>query len=168
MKPTSGNENGLLYLKKIPIMKYVVLAFVCSLFLSCSDDKEVDYITKNDEQIQAYIKTNSLDANKSETGLYYVINEEGTGTRPTTSSTVTVAYKGTFIDGKIFDKSDAEGISFGLTQVIKGWTEGITYFKEGGNGILLVPAHLGYGNNDHNGIPGGSVLIFDVNLIEVK
>tara|TARA_R110001583_G_scaffold25760_6_gene93094 strand:- start:7344 stop:7514 length:171 start_codon:yes stop_codon:yes gene_type:complete len=55
-----------------------------------------------------------------------------------------------------------------LKGVISGWTEGITYFKEGGKGTLWVPAHLGYGNYDTRGIPGGSVLIFDIHLISVK
>jgi FKBP-type peptidyl-prolyl cis-trans isomerase FkpA len=68
----------------------------------------------------------------------------------------------------VFDQSNSAGISFGLNQVIKGWTEGIPYFKTGGNGILLVPAHLGYGSYDSNGIPGGSVLIFDVKLNSVN
>jgi FKBP-type peptidyl-prolyl cis-trans isomerase FkpA len=71
------------------------------------------------------------------------------------------------LNGEVFDSSTS-GISFNLQQVIKGWTEGITYFKEGGTGILLVPAHLGYGNNDYRGIPGGSVLIFEVELISVN
>ncbi|MFT5602342.1 MAG: FKBP-type peptidyl-prolyl cis-trans isomerase FkpA, partial [Flavobacteriales bacterium] len=47
------------------------------------------------------------------------------------------------------------------------WTEGIPYFKEGGSGILLIPSHLGYGKSGTSGIPGNSVLIFDVKLIEV-
>ena len=58
--------------------------------------------------------------------------------------------------------------TFGLNQVIKGWTEGIPYFKEGGNGILLVPAHLGYGSGGRPGISGGAVLIFEVKLIKVN
>ena len=52
--------------------------------------------------------------------------------------------------------------------MISGWTEGIPLFNEGGNGILLIPAHLGYGSFDVNGIPGGSVLIFEVELISVN
>lgn len=65
-------------------------------------------------------------------------------------------------------ESDAEGVSFGLSQVIAGWTEGIAYFKEGGSGMLLIPSHLGYGSlNNSNGIPGGAVLIFDIELISV-
>jgi FKBP-type peptidyl-prolyl cis-trans isomerase FkpA len=97
-----------------------------------------------------------------------VINEPGDGAQPTSSSNVTVAYKGYYSNGSIFDQSKAAGISFGLNQVIKGWTEGIPYFKVGGSGILLVPSHLGYGPFDYSGIPGGSVLIFDVKLISVN
>jgi FKBP-type peptidyl-prolyl cis-trans isomerase FkpA len=152
-------------------MKHLLSSLlVLTLFISCSKDKEttVDYVAKNDKEITDYIAKNNLTAQKSGTGLYYVITEPGTGTQPTASSNVTVAYKGYFSNGTIFDQSKPEGISFGLNQVIKGWTEGIPHFKTGGNGILLVPAHLGYGNSAVGPIPGGSVLIFDVKLISVK
>lgn len=79
-----------------------------------------------------------------------------------------MAYKGYFTNGSVFDQSDAAGISFNLQQVIKGWTEGITYFKEGGNGVLLIPSSLAYGNNGQGSVPGGAVLIFDVKLISVN
>ena len=111
---------------------------------------------------------NNLAAVRSNSGLYYVIEEEGTGTQAVATSNVTVAYKGYFLNGSVFDQSDEEGVTFGLNQVIAGWKEGITYFKEGGSGILLVPAHLGYGSWDYNGIPGGSVLIFEVTLVSVN
>ncbi|WP_339710298.1 FKBP-type peptidyl-prolyl cis-trans isomerase [uncultured Kriegella sp.] len=149
-------------------MKYALIIFVCTLFVSCNDSEETDYTVKNDLEIQEYIAANNLNAEKSATGLYYVINEEGTGEQPTATSDVTVAYKGYFTDKAVFDQSDAEGISFNLQQVIAGWTEGITYFKEGGNGILLVPSSLGYGSSGRAGIPGGSVLIFEVNLVSVN
>jgi FKBP-type peptidyl-prolyl cis-trans isomerase FkpA len=148
-------------------MKYTLIALVFTLFMSCSKDKEVDYTVQNEEEISAYIARNNLTAQKSDSGLYYIINNSGTGVKPTANSTVKVAYKGYFTDGSVFDESAAEGISFGLQQVIKGWTEGIPYFKEGGNGILLIPSNLGYGSNDSGPIPGGSVLIFEVKLIKV-
>jgi FKBP-type peptidyl-prolyl cis-trans isomerase len=128
----------------------------------------IDYEAKNEADIIEYIEENDLVANRTNSGLYYVINEEGTGTRPTSSSNVTVAYKGYFLDGTVFDQSDANGISFGLDQVIKGWTEGIPLFKEGGEGILLIPSSLGYGLNGAGSIPRGAVLVFDVNLISVN
>lgn len=147
----------------------MVLAFV--VFSSCSNDKKnenIDTPEQNEADIVAYIAANNLDAIKSESGLYYVINEPGTGEQPVTSSDVTVAYKGYFLDGSVFDQSDENGITFPLSRVIKGWTEGIAYFKEGGSGMLLIPAQLGYGNSGSGPIPGGSVLLFDIKLLEVK
>ena len=110
-------------------------------FIACSDDDNpVDYISLNDQEIQDYLEDKDLDAEKS---------------------------KGYYTNGSVFDESPSEGISFNLQQVIKGWTEGITYFKEGGSGMLLIPSHLGYGFRDYRSIPGGSVLIFEIDLIEV-
>ena len=154
-------------------MKYGILILVFTLFISCKNDdvtikEPVDYTAQNEAEIKTYIEKNNLTALKSDSGLYYVINDEGNGIRPTASSDVTVAYKGYFTDGNTFDESDANGISFNLQQVIAGWTEGITYFKEGGNGVLLIPSSLGYGSNDVSRIPGGSVLIFDINLLSVN
>ncbi|HUH28030.1 FKBP-type peptidyl-prolyl cis-trans isomerase [Gelidibacter sp.] len=148
---------------------YVLLVLVFASLTACNkSDDNVDYKEKNNEEIIAYINKNNLDAQKSDSGLYYIIDELGSGEQPVASSKVTVAYKGYFLDGKTFDQSDANGISFGLQQVIKGWTEGITYFKEGGKGKLLIPSHLGYGPKGRPGIPGGSVLIFDIHLISVN
>ena len=149
--------------------KYTLIVLVFALLVACSkSDDIVDYKEKNDAEIVAYIAKNKLEAQKSNSGLYYIINEPGTGEQPAATDNVTVAYKGYFLDGKVFDESDAKGISFGLQQVIKGWTEGITYFKEGGKGKLLIPSHLAYGNQGRPGIPGGAVLIFDIHLISVN
>jgi FKBP-type peptidyl-prolyl cis-trans isomerase FkpA len=153
-------------------MKNTLFALALVLFISCDNEKkteeDIDYTAKNEADIQAYVEENNLTAVRSNSGLYYVIEEEGTGTQAVVNSNVTVAYKGYFLNGAVFDQSDAEGITIGLNQVIAGWTEGIAYFKEGGSGILLVPAHLGYGSRDYNGIPGGSVLVFEVTLISVN
>ena len=149
--------------------KFALLILVLAFVTACkTDDDTIDFKEKNNEDILAYIEKNNLDAQKSDSGLYYVINELGSGEHPTATSNVTVAYKGYFLDGKIFDESGAYGISFNLQQVIKGWTEGITYFKEGGKGKLLIPSHLGYGPNGRPGIPGGAVLVFDIHLISVN
>ena len=155
-------------------MKYVLLAFVSFLFVSCLPDlkseietQPVDYRIQNEKEITEYIAKNNLTALKSDSGLHYIITEPGTGKKPTAQSEVRVAYKGYFTSGKVFDESKPEGYDTNLQGVIKGWTEGIQYFKEGGSGILLVPSHLGYGSYNYNGIPGGSVLVFDVKLITV-
>ena len=71
--------------------------------------------------------------------------------------------------GLFLIESPAFGIPFSLqTTLLAGWTEGITYFKEGGSGILLIPSSLGYGNNGRSSIPGGAVLVFDIALISVN
>ncbi|CAD0003032.1 FKBP-type peptidyl-prolyl cis-trans isomerase [Flavobacterium chungangense] len=152
------------------ILSYLI---ALTLFISCNPDNAEpqiakDYTAENEKEITDYIAKNNLTAQRSDTGLYYVINEPGEGTQPTATSNVTVAYKGYYTSGKIFDQSTAAGVSFPLNQVIKGWTEGIPYFKTGGSGVLLIPSHLAYGSFDYRGIPGGSVLIFDVKLISVN
>ncbi len=150
-------------------MKYLLLPFLFVLFLACStDSKEIDFTERNEAEIVAYIAANNLTAQRTASGLYYVIEEPGTGAQPVATSNVTVAYKGYYTNGTTFDQSNANGISFNLQGVIRGWTEGIPFFKEGGNGILLVPSHLAYGSSNYQGIPGGSVLIFDVALISVN
>tara|TARA_R110002126_G_scaffold217065_2_gene363019 strand:- start:815 stop:1273 length:459 start_codon:yes stop_codon:yes gene_type:complete len=152
-------------------MKSTLIALVCLLFVSCFSDptiEQVDYTAQNEKEITDYLKAKNLTAVKSDTGLYYIINELGTGTQPTANSNVTVAYKGYFTNGTIFDQSKDVGISFGLQDVIRGWTEGIPYFKEGGSGVLLIPSSLGYGSSTRGTIPGGSVLVFDVKLIKVN
>jgi FKBP-type peptidyl-prolyl cis-trans isomerase FkpA len=150
-------------------MKKFILPVVLLLLISCSSNDSVkDYTQANEQEILEYISANNLQALKSDSGLYYIINEPGTGDQPSSSSNVTVAYKGYYSNGTVFDQSDEEGISFNLRGVIAGWTEGITYFKEGGSGVLLIPSRLAYGSDDYRGIPGGSVLIFDVTLIAVN
>jgi FKBP-type peptidyl-prolyl cis-trans isomerase len=119
----------------------------------------------NEEEIKAYIAQNKLDAKKSDTGLYYVIANEGEGARPTCDSNITISYIGYLTNGTIFDQS--ESLEINLSVVIEGWKEGIQYFKEGGEGILIIPSHLAYGKTDYGSIPGGSVLIFDILLTKV-
>lgn len=128
----------------------------------------VNYTEENEVDIQTYLSDNNLTAERSASGLYYVINEQGAGENPTAADNVTVAYKGYFLNGTVFDESSANGISFNLQDVISGWKEGITYFKEGGSGVLLIPSSLGYGNTGNTSIPGGAVLIFDINLVTIN
>jgi len=102
-------------------------------------------------------------------GLQYKVVKEGTGDNPKPTDKVTVHYKGTLIDGKVFDSSIDRGqpASFQLNRVIKGWTEGLQLMKPGGKAILYIPSELGYGDRTTPTIPGGSTLIFEVELISI-
>ncbi len=143
----------------------VVLVFAIS---SCGKDQmEVDT-----NKIEEYLEDNNLTAEKTEDGLYYIINEEGTGARPDITSEVTVHYKGYVLNGDIFDSSYDSGkkITFPLANVIQGWQLGIPLFREGGSGTLLIPSHLGYGEYPPNGsvIRKNEVLLFDIELFDVN
>lgn len=103
-------------------------------------------------------------------GLQYKHTQEGSGVQPDANDKVTVHYHGTLIDGTIFDSSVQRGTpaSFGLNQVIPGWTEGLQYMKEGGKTTFYIPSELAYGSRSQNKIPGNSALIFEVELIKVE
>jgi len=148
-------------------MKSYLSILLLFLIMSCSVDDSSN-VNQTEADIKKYIEEHNLNAQRSDSGLYYVIEEQGNGDKPTSTSTVTVNYKGYFLNGSTFDQSGSDGITFGLNQVIAGWTEGITYFNEGGEGMLLIPSHLGYGSQTYNGIPGGSVLLFDIKLLNVN
>lgn len=146
------------------ILPLIAIIFI---FASCAKKSVEKQAAEDDAIIKQYIADNSLIATPTGTGLYYVVDVIGTGAACSSQSTVRVAYAGYFTSGEIFDESSATGIEFGLQQVIKGWTEGIPYYKEGGSGKLLVPSALAYGKNGTSGIPPNSVLIFNIELIEV-
>ena len=148
-------------------MKHLLILLFVFLVSSCQSDDPIDFDKLNEMEILDFIEKNNLDATKSSSGLYYIIEEEGEGDQPEVNSSVTVRYKGYYMDGQVFDPGRPDGVTFNLQEVIAGWTEGITYFKKGGKGMLLIPARLGYGFEDRFSIPGGSVLIFDIELLDV-
>lgn len=149
-------------------MKKFLFALLPLIILFASCKTKVDQKAVDRDKILKYIADNNLDAKSTASGLYYVIENEGSGKRPTSKSDVQTYYKGTFVNGSVFDESVPAGIWFNLSQVIAGWQEGIPLFMEGGKGKLLVPSHLGYGTSTQGGIPGNSVLIFDITLKDVR
>ena len=103
-------------------------------------------------------------------GLQYKMIQEGEGSNPVPTSKVTVHYKGTLIDGSVFDSSYDRGqpLTFQLDGVIPGWTEGLQLIKPGGKCILYIPPHLGYGDQGVGPIPPGSTLIFEIELLSFE
>lgn len=99
-------------------------------------------------------------------GLKYKVLKQSTGTKPTATNTVTVNYRGWLDNGQEFDAGN--GITFGLGQVIPGWTEGLQLIGEGGTIELEIPSQLAYGDQEIPGIPANSTLHFNVELISVK
>lgn len=109
-------------------------------------------------------------AKTTASGLKYIIEKEGTGESPKSTDTVSVYYRGTFTDGKEFDGNIGQKpISFGLNQVIAGWTEGLQLMKPNGKAVFYIPFSLAYGAEGYPGvIPPKSDLIFEVELTKVN
>jgi FKBP-type peptidyl-prolyl cis-trans isomerase len=132
---------------------------------------QMEEVGKQDMEIQNYAKQNNLSVQKTPSGLYYSIETPGTGDNAKPGDNVSVHYKGYMLDGKVFDESFGRGepITFplGQGQVIAGWDEGIQMFKKGGKGKLLIPSRLGYGPQGSGPIPANSILIFDIELVDI-
>ena len=137
-----------------------------------SREKELEKSKLAQAEGIAFMEENAKkeDVQVSESGLQYKELVAGTGESPTTSDQVTVHYTGKLIDGTVFDSSVERGqpATFGLSQVIKGWTEGLQLMKVGGKAELVIPSDIGYGERGSPPkIPGNSVLVFEVELIEI-
>jgi FKBP-type peptidyl-prolyl cis-trans isomerase FklB len=102
-------------------------------------------------------------------GLQYQVLQEGTGPKATANDQVKCHYVGTFIDGREFESSRTNGqpATFGVGQVIRGWTEALQLMSVGSKYKLFIPSELGYGDGDNGPIAGGSTLIFEVELLEI-
>ena len=129
---------------------------------------------KNKEEGEAFLTENGAKTGITTTasGLQFEVVVEGTGKTPSATDVVEVHYHGTLINGNVFDSSIERGTpaTFGVNQVIKGWTEALQLMKEGSKYRLYIPQDLAYGAHPH---PGGPIeplmaLIFDVELISVK
>ncbi len=139
----------------------------------------------DDELIQEYLSENNIDAQQTESGLYYIITEEGNGESPEQGDTVKVDYAGKLMDGTVFDTSieevakenemyneqrPYEPLEFPLGQgrVIPGWDEGLALLNEGAKATFFIPSGLAYGPRQAGAaIPPNSVLVFDVELVDV-
>lgn len=138
------------------------------------NDSKIETLEEEKNKGRAFLDENRKKEGVHETasGLQYKVLREGNGKRPTPNSSVTVHYHGTLINGRVFDSSVERGespISFNLNQVISGWTEGLQLMKEGAKYEFYIPSHLAYGDKGAGQlVKGGSTLIFQVELFEVK
>lgn len=124
--------------------------------------------------IQAYLSSQSItNAIQHSSGMFYTITAAGSGANPGLCSTTTVKYTGKLTNGTTFD-SNTTGIQFQLGQLIVGWQKGVPLIQKGGKIKMYIPPTLGYGPNpvrDNLGnvlIPGSSILIFEVELLDVQ
>lgn len=132
-------------------------------------------IAIDDQLIQDYLKANNINAKKTTEGLYYKIDEAGSGEQITQGQTVSVNYTGKTMDGNVFDSNvdpkfqHVEPFKFavGTGSVIKGWDIGATLLKKGSKATLYIPSNLAYGPRGTGPIPANAVLIFDIEILDV-
>jgi len=135
--------------------------------------REVKTMNAQDEEraLNVYIKNAAIDVEPLVSGLYYIEEEQGKGRTPSKGQRVVVHYTGTFINGELFDSSYKRGepfvFKYGVGEVIQGWDEGLSFMKEGGKAMLIIPSHLAYGDKQFQMIPPFSTLIFYIELIEI-
>ncbi len=156
------------------LSKYISLSILLLfigfvLFTSCKKDEETNNPSSPAEQdqiLQDYFTKNNITAKKTASGLYYVVDEQGTAIQ--NGENIKVNYEGKLLSGKIFDSSfGKQPFSFpvGTGRVIKGWDEGIPLIGKGGKGTLYLPSLLGYGaNGAGRDIPPYAILTFRVEV----
>ena len=147
-------------------MKIIFLAILVVTLFSCntySDNQIEDF----DTEIKTYIKKNKIEYESSVSGLYFKIKEEGDGDYIQAKDVVSFTYKGTFLNGEVFDEQTSP-VEFGVVELIAAWKEIMYKLKVGGKASLICPPQLGYGNHDLDDIPANSILLYQIEIINVK
>lgn len=123
--------------------------------------------------IENYLASKGLKAQKTPSGIYYILEKQGDGAKAEAGKMVSVNYTGKLLDGTVFDSSLKPGrtpysFKLGTGAVIKGWDEGLLLLNAGGKATLIIPSPLGYGNRSNGAIPANAVMLFDVELVSVQ
>lgn len=154
----------------VTVINIFLAFFIIGGLVSCF--KDINSEEREQKIIENFLKSNGIDAEPTESGLYYIEFIEGTGAQPVAGDTVEVYYKGYFLTGGVFANnlySDPYRFAVGTGAVIEGLDEGILYMKEGGEAMLVVPSSLAYGSegNYYLGISGYTPLAFEIILDKV-
>jgi FKBP-type peptidyl-prolyl cis-trans isomerase FkpA len=154
-------------MRKLLILCLVTVSLVTSSCMKNDGGCRNKTVGSEEAAITAYATANGINATRHASGLYYQVINPGSGTTPTTSSTVTVKYVGKLLDGTIFDQNSI-GVALPLSNVIAGWQIGIPLIQKGGQIKLIIPSSLAYGCTGQGPIPANAILYFDVTLVDVQ
>jgi len=143
----------------------VALMLVVSGCSTYSEEEKAGF----DSKIRKFTEKSSHKYIRSESGLYYYIEQEGEGDFIKFTDEVSFTYTGKFLDGQVFDgRNSRKPVTFPVSQLIEGWKEIMFYLKKGGKASLIMPPYLGYGDRKLNDIPPNSILVFDMAITDVK
>lgn len=150
-------------------MKNILLASIILILFSACKTYSEDDKTTFDKRIEKMLTKSKNKYTRSESGLYYTIIKEGKGDYVKLTDEVSFNYVGKLTNGTTFDGEHKRNpVTFKMIDLIEGWKEGIMYLKKGGKIKLIVPPFLGYGDYDLPSIPPHSILIFDIEVVDVK
>jgi len=148
-------------------MKYISL-FLLLVALSACKTYSDDDLNEFDKKIQTYLKEEKIECEKSSSGMYFKIIEQGEGKKIQFTDRVVFKYKGELLDGTVFDDQREEPVEFDVKDLIGAWKEIMLDLNEGGKAYLVAPPNLGYGTHDLEDIPKNSILVFNMEVVEVK
>lgn len=146
------------------MIRLLALFSLTLLLFSCGDTYSSEEKNEFDERIERYLKKKKIKCTRSSSGLYYKIIDPGEGELIKLKDRVSFTYKGTFLNGKVFDERK-EPVEFNVQTLIGAWKEVMLYLRPGGKAFVVAPPQLGYGEHDLNDIPPNSILVFE---LEVK
>ena len=140
-------------------MRYIYI-FLTLCFLSACGDGVADLT------VEEYIAEKNLETIELDEGVHIAIEAPGNNLKPNINSTITVNYVGMLTNGSVFDSGS--DVTFQLAGLIQGWRIGLKEIGEGGSCTLIIPPNAGYGSQSTGSIPANSVLVFEMDLLEVK
>ena len=158
------------------MVSFPVLAQRPPVALAAGDDKKAAAQKAVDEQkLQEFFTKNHITPSKTPLGLYYTISKEGTGNKIIAGETVSLNYTGRLLDGTVFDSNtdpafhhtDPLIFEVGKGLVVKGYDKGVQLLKRGSVATLYIPSGLAYGERVKAQIPANSILVFDVEVLDV-
>lgn len=160
-------------LELLSIKKVLLMALLVTLFAGCK--KKCDYdpcaiVAPASEiaSVQSYLSANNITATQHCSGIFYAVDNGGSGKQPNGCSTVSVNYEGKLTNGTVFDKTTGNPVEFDLSDLVTGFRNGALQIKNGGKVRVYIPPSLGYGSRQSGSIPANSILIFTIELVSVN
>jgi FKBP-type peptidyl-prolyl cis-trans isomerase len=155
--------------------KLILIAFSAIALICCNKEEPCGYNPcaskapdSEIQSVQSYLSSNNITATQHCSGVFYVVNQPGSGSKPKGCEGVTVNYEGRLTNGSVFDKTNpGQPASFDLDQLVTGFKNGVIQIGAGGKVTIYIPPSLGYGSQQSGPIPPNSILIFTVDLLSV-
>ena len=133
---------------------------------SCSTYSEND-LGMFDKKIKTWIEKQPSAFKRTESGLYYHFDDEGSGSKIKYTDSVSVIFKGALLDGTVFEKEE-KPLTFAVKEVITGWKEILSMSKMDSKVQIIVPPQLGYGDHELDKIPQNAILFYEIEIVDIK